>query len=107
MATMRRACSYRIEIVPPEDPTTYSAVIVTMAQKKVNLINKTLSDLTIDGNAFIVELTQAETAQFEASVPAWLQMRCFAAAYNAPGSPEFSIEVLPVLDDQILAAPEE
>ena len=98
----RRACSYQATIQPPEAPTTYSAVLVTFQQNGNNLINKTLSDLTIDGDVFVVNLTQEETAIFDDGKQAWLQIRCYASAYNAPGSAAWPIDVLPALNDQIL-----
>ena len=102
----RRACSYAANITPPEAPATYTDVLVTFKQDGV-IINKTLSDLTIDGADFVVSLTQEETVLFTAGKRAWLQMRCYASANNAPGSPEWPIDVLPVLNDAILAAPTE
>ena len=50
-----------------------------------------------------VTLTQAETAQFKAGVPALLQLRCYASANEAPGSRAWSIDVYPALNDQILS----
>ena len=98
----RRACSYLASIQTPEDPTTYSSVLVTFQQDGNNLINKSLDDLTIDGDSFIVQLTQEETSRFTDGRQAWLQIRCFASTYNAPGSPPWPIDVLPALNDTIL-----
>lgn len=102
----RRACTYAVNITPPETPATYSNALVTFKQDNV-VINKGIADLTIDGGDFVVNLTQEETALFTAGKRAWLQMRLFASATNAPGSPEYPIDVLPVLNDAILAAPTE
>lgn len=99
---LRRACSCQYTIQPPEDPTTYTAVLVTFQQNGINIINKTLADLTIEGDAFIVQLTQTETAQFEAGKQAWMQMRCFVSDVEAPGSPVWPIDVFPALNDTIL-----
>ena len=98
----RRACSYRANITPPEAPATYTDVLVTFQQGGVNIINKSLADLTVEAADFVVELTQAETAQFESGKQAWLQIRCFASEYNAPGSAAWPLDVLPALNDQIL-----
>lgn len=100
----RRACSYQATIQTPEDPTTYSAVLVTFQQNGINVINKSLADLTIDGDAFVVQLTQAETAMFESGQQLWLQIRCYASTYNAPGSAAWPIDVLPALNDMILGS---
>lgn len=98
----RRACSYVCKITPPEPPENYSDVLVTFQQNKQDLVNKSLSDLTIDDGGFLVKLTQEETAMFVAGVRAWLQIRCFASTYNAPGSAAWAIEVMPALNDTIL-----
>ena len=103
----RRACSYQATIQPPEAPVTYSAVLVTFQQNGNNIINKNLSDLTVGANEFTVKLTQEETSLFKAGVQAWLQIRCFASEYNAPGSVAWPIDVLPALNDQILEDPAE
>ena len=50
----------------------------------------------------ILQLTQAETAQFVAGIPAQIQIRCYGSAYNAPGSAAYVIEVWPALNDEIL-----
>ena len=99
---LRRACSCQVTIQPPEDPTTYTAVLVTFQQNGINIINKTLADLSIEGDAFVVQLSQTETAQFEDGKQAWVQIRCYASAYDAPGSPAWPIDVLPALNDTIL-----
>ena len=101
----RRACSYQATIQTPEAPSTYSAMLVTFQQKGKNLISKSLEELTVGENEIIVQLTQEETAQFQSGEQAWLQIRCFASEYNAPGSAAWPIEVMPALSDQILSAP--
>ena len=50
----------------------------------------------------LMQLTQEETALFEAGTPAQLQIRCFGGVYNAPGSAVYSVDVWPALDDRIL-----
>lgn len=103
---MRRACSYQATIRTPEAPGNYSALLLTIQQGGQNLINKSKADLTVNETSVIVNLTQEETAQFAAGKPALLQLRCFASAYDAPGSHAWAIDVLPALNDKILAAPE-
>lgn len=103
---MRRACSYQATIRTPQAPGDYSALLLTIQQGGQNLINKSENDLTVNETSVIVNLTQEETAQFTAGKPALLQLRCFASAYNAPGSHAWAIDVLPALNDEILSAPE-
>ena len=99
---MIRACSYSCTIKPPKDPAEYSAVLVTVAQDGVNLINKDLSDLEISGASYILTLTQQETKLFTAGKPAWLQMRCFISDDDVDGHVPYPIDVFPALNDQIL-----
>ena len=67
---MRRACSYQATIRTPQAPGDYSEMLLTIQQKGQNLINKTKDELTINETSVIVNLTQQETAQFAAGVPA-------------------------------------
>ena len=100
--SIKRACSYQATIKTPKAPSTYSEILVTFQQDGLNLIQKTLADLETDENNVIVNLTQEETAKFIATVPAYLQVRCYAEEYDAPGSKVWPLDVLPALDDQIL-----
>ena len=99
---IKRACSYQATIRTPKAPDTYSSILVTFQQDNENLIQKDLSELECDENYVIVNLTQEETALFTALIPAYLQIRCYAAEYDAPGSKIWPIDVYPALDDQIL-----
>lgn len=99
---LRRACSYEATIQTPRAPSNYSAMLVTIQQDGVNLINKSKSDLTVGDADVTLRLTQEETAQFRAGVPALLQIRCYAGTYDAPGSAAWQIDVWPALNDSIL-----
>lgn len=99
---LRRACSYEATIKTPVAPSNYSAILVTFQQNGVNLVEKTLQDLTLTATSIIVKLTQAETAQFEAKKKAYLQVRCYASTYDAPGSAVWDISVEAALNDEVL-----
>lgn len=99
---IRRACSYQATFQTPKAPSNYSDILVTVAQKGVNLINKPRYLLDIGENTVRMSLTQEETLLFEAGVPAQIQIRCFAADYDAPGSAVWTVDVLPALNDMIL-----
>jgi len=99
---IRRACSYKASIRTPQPPVSYLDMLVTVAQNGVNVINKPKDTLLIDADTVTLQLTQEETAQFEAGVPAQIQIRCFAEVYDAPGSAVFTVDVLPALNDTIL-----
>ena len=99
---IRRACSYSATIKTPKDPSSYSEILVTFQQNKTNLISKHLEDLTVSGDSIVVKLNQTETKQFVAGKPAFLQIRCYAAEYDAPCSAAWPLDVRPALDDSIL-----
>jgi hypothetical protein len=99
---LRRACSYEATIKTPVAPSNYSAILVTFQQGGVNLVEKTLQDLTLTATSIIVKLTQEETALFEAKKKAYLQVRCYASTYDAPGSAVWDIPVEAALNDEVL-----
>ena len=99
---IRRACSYSATIKTPKTPSSYSEILVTFQQNKTNLVSKHLEDLTVSGDSIVVKLNQTETKQFVAGKPAFLQIRCYAAEYDAPGSAAWPLDVRPALDDSIL-----
>lgn len=113
---IRRAASYAATITPPKAPTEYSAVLVTFAQAQQIVISKNLADLSIEGDSFVVELTQEETLQFSPSEPSpmgtklgppvFLQIRCYAGEYDAPASSNRMIPVYDSLDPTILPGEE-
>ena len=72
---IRRACTYKAVITLPYAPSHYSAILVTLQQNGINLINKNKSQLTVGTADVTLNLTQQETAQFEAGTPAYLQIR--------------------------------
>lgn len=101
---LRRACSYQATFKTPETPDNYGAILVTLRQDGVNLINKDQTELTIDGDYVILQLDQEETKLFTAGRPALIQIRCYESQYNAPGSAAFQIDVAPALNDEILGS---
>lgn len=100
---IRRACSYQATIKTPKAPSNYSKLLLTIAQNGQNLITKTESDLQTNDTSVIVKLTQAETKLFVDGTPAFLQLRCYAGAYDAPGSKVWPVEIWPALDDEVLS----
>ena len=100
---MIRACSYTATIQTPEDPTNYSAILVTFQQGGVNLVERDETEVTIQDNKIIVNLDQTDTKLFACGKKAFVQVRCFKSQYNAPGSVVFAIDVLPALNDEVLS----
>lgn len=100
---IRRACSYEATIKTPVAPSNYSAILVTFQQNGENLINKQKPDLELTDVAVIVKLTQDETKLFVSQKNAYMQIRCYASAYDAPGSAVWKIPVEPALNDEVLS----
>ena len=100
-----RVCSYTATIQTPLPPEEYSAILVTFAQNQQNMIIKQLGDpgITVESDSVIVQLTQEETMQLAAGVPALMQIRCFKAPYQAPGSMIWAIEVYDALNEEVLS----
>lgn len=99
---IRRACSYQATFQTPQPPSNYSDILVTFSQNGQNLINKTRYQLAVEEYSVTAQLTQEETKLFAAGTPAQVQIRCFGAVYDAPGSAVFSVEVWPALNDTVL-----
>lgn len=100
---LRRACSYQANIKTPEAPDTYSAILVTFQQNQQNLINLDKSQLVIGEELVTVQLDQEQTRQFQAGVPAFLQIRAYKSQYEAPGSKVWTLDVYPALNDEVLS----
>lgn len=101
--SIRRACSYQAEFTLPEAAESYTAILVTLSQRKQQIINKDETELTLEGSKAILKLTQAETLLFSADVPAQIQLRAYKSAYDAPGSKIWTIEVNPSLNEEVLS----
>ena len=99
---IRRACSAAFTFYTPKAPSNYSDILVTVNQSGRTLINKYRANLETTENSVILRLTQEETKQFEANIPAEIQIRCYGSTYDAPGSAVYAMDVWPALNDVIL-----
>ena len=109
---IKRACSYSAGIITPSAPSTYSAIEVTFAQDQEIILSKTKNELTLADDGVLVELTQEETRLFLPSVrspmgerqggKAYMQIRVYSNAYDAPGSDCWAIDVLDSLNKEVL-----
>lgn len=112
---IRRACSYAATITTPEAPSGYSAILVSFSQNQRIIHSFELGDpeIVVNANDVTVQLTQAQTAQFmpsegsamgrEDGQMAYLQIRCYKSAYDAPGSKVWAIEVYDSLETEVLS----
>lgn len=101
---IRRACSYEATIKTPVDPAEYSAILVTFSQNNQILVNRSIGDagLTLNEDSVVVQLSQEDTLLFKPSIPAFLQIRCYKATYDAPGSKVWAIDVFDSLNTEVL-----
>lgn len=102
---IRRACSYAATITTPEAPGEYSAILVSFAQNGQNLVNLDQDSpaLIIESDSVTARLTQEQTKQFTAGEPAFLQIRAYKSAYDAPGSKVWAIDVYDSLNTEVLS----
>ena len=100
--SIRRACSYRAEFTLPEEAASYSAILVTISQRKKQIINKGKTELDLDGIRVTLRLTQEETLLFSSDAAAQIQLRAYKSPYDAPGSKIWTIEVNPSLNEEVL-----
>ena len=112
---IRRACSYAATITTPEAPSEYSAILVSFAQDQRIVHSFALGDpeIVVNDSDVTVQLTQDQTAVFspsagspmgvQAAGPAYLQIRCYKSAYDAPGSKTWAVEVYDSLEVEVLS----
>ena len=112
---IRRACSYAATITTPEAPGEYSAILVSFSQNQQVIHSFELGDpeIVVNDSDVTVQLTQAQTAEFspsqgspmgrENAQQAYLQIRCYKSAYNAPGSKTWAIDVYDSLETEVLS----
>lgn len=98
-----RCCSYAAGIKLPKAPSEYSKIIVTFSQNGEILVVKNKSDLTLQSDSIKVQLTQQETALFNAPGVALMQVRTYKSVYDAPGSRMWAIQVYPTNNEVILS----
>lgn len=100
--SIRRACSYNATIELPEAPSHYSAILVSFGQDGDIIVEKNKSNLVVTDTDVTVQLTQAETKLFTAGMLAFMQVRCYSSAYDAPGSACWQLWVEPAINDEVL-----
>lgn len=79
-----------------------SKILVTYSQNNKIILEKTLEDLTIEGNTGSYTLTQEETLLFSVGNTVQLQVRALTANSKAIASPIYNISVAKVLNDEVL-----
>lgn len=112
---IHRAGTYSVTIKPPEAPSAYSKILVSFAQNQQIVVEKKTGDSGFSTTADSVEvtLTQAETLLFQPTVGspmgdergqmAFVQIRCYKSALDAPASKIWPIDVYDSLNREVLS----
>lgn len=116
MAAIHRAGTFPATIKTPLAPSEYSIIRVTFAQGQRILAEKEIGDtgMTLTEDAVEVVLTQEETLLFQptAGSPmgaitgpmAYMQIRCYKSATDAPASAVWPIPVYDSLNQEVMGA---
>ena len=114
MAAIHRAGTFPVTIKTPKPPAEYSIIRVSFAQGQRLIVEKTNGDegFTVGEDRVEVVLTQAETLAFEptAGSPmgavtgpmAFMQIRCYKSAMEAPASKVWGIQVYDSLNQEVM-----
>lgn len=91
----------------PDTASDYEEIQITYKQRDVDIVkhyqdNTLPSGMSFDGQDVIVRLTQEETKQFKAGDKVSVQVRVLTQGADAYASKKFSVDVQPVLNDEVL-----
>lgn len=87
----------------PVEANNIQEILVTYRQIGRNILEKTNADMTNNGNAWSVTLTQQETKMFMADTKVEVQVRVLTTGGDALASKIFSVTVDRVLNDEVMA----
>lgn len=114
MAAIHRAGTFPATIKTPLAPSEYSIIRVSFAQGQRLIVEKSIGDagVTLTEDTVEVVLTQAETLLFQptAGSPmgaitgpmAYMQIRCYKSATDAPASAVWPIPVYDSLNQEVM-----
>lgn len=112
---IHRAGTYSATIKTPLAPSQYSKIRITFSQNQQEILSKNQGDsgVVLGTDAVEVTLTQQETLLFRPSAPspmgapsgapAFMQIRCFKTALDAPASATWRVEVFDALNQEVLS----
>lgn len=93
---MRRGTTQQLIFVLQED-ISIAAIYITFQQGGKTVLEKSIDDVTIDGNQIFVELSQEDTLALRASQTVYIQLRIRDTSDNAVAS-----KVLRLYTDDVL-----
>ncbi len=116
MAAIHRAGTFPATIKTPLAPSEYSIIRVSFAQGQRLIVEKTAGDEGFEttDTEVVVKLTQEETLLFQPSAGspmgtitgpmAYMQIRCYKSATDAPASAVWPIPVYDSLYQEVMGA---
>lgn len=86
----------------PFDSGYLKKILITYAQKKIPVIEKTEQDCVLDGNSIKVTLSQKDTLKFDDRRPVEIQIRVVTTNDTALATNVGTIDVGRVLNEEVL-----
>lgn len=99
---MYRGTTPTLKFILPVDASTIVGGYISIAQDRVVIIEKPISDWTIDGNTITTRLTQQETLRLDESCITEIQIRVKFADGTAPASQIFTVSTERILRDGVI-----
>lgn len=99
---MFRGTTPTLEFVLPFNTDLLEDILMTVAQKNVPLINKTMTDAECSENTVIIKLEQADTLKLNDKYDAHVQLRVKTKNGDAFASDIFRVAVSQILKDGVI-----
>lgn len=99
---MFRGTTPTLEFVLPFNTDLLEDILMTVAQKNVPLINKTMADAECSENTVIIKLGQADTLKLNDKYDAHIQLRVKTKDGEAFASDIFRVAVSQILKDGVI-----
>ena len=90
----------------PVEVANFTQILITYSQNKTKIINKTIDDLTLEGNTASFYLTQEETNMFKPCMPVYIQVRVMTEEGQVLASIIYKTLCEKVLNDTIITQEE-
>lgn len=99
---MFRGTTPTLEFVLPFNTDLLENILMTVAQKNVPIINKTIADATLSENTVTIQLSQADTLKLNNKYDAHVQLRVRTKNDEAMASDIFRVAVSQILKDGVI-----
>lgn len=99
---MFRGTTPTLEFVLPFNTDLLENILMTVAQKNVPIINKTIADATLSENIVTIQLSQADTLKLNDKYDAHVQLRVKTKNDEVMASDIFRVAVSQILKDGVI-----